>query len=380
MAEPAKRIAVVTAGGDCPGLNAAIRAVVRAAQNMHRWEVWGVRDGMEGFVMPRDKGLFRITGDQVAGILDQGGTILGASNTCDIFAVDLGSGPEDLSGRVTETMQALGLEALVAIGGDGTHHQALKLFEKNVPVVGLPKTIDNDLGGTDRTFGFDTAVGIVMEAVDRLHTTAQSHHRALCVEVMGRHAGWIALHGGLAAGADVILLPEIPYDPDMIARRVASRARYGKRSSMIVIAEGAKTPGGDLVYRQGEGRDVRRDRLGGVAFRVADELRERGIQKVRTVVLGHVQRGGTPSAYDRVLATRLGQHAVGMVERGEFGRTAVLQGTEVTSVTMDQAVRAKRVDPKGQLVTCAREIGISFAAADGSDEHYAQLRTQHGFP
>ena len=377
-----KRIAILTAGGDCPGLNAAIRAVVKTAHNMYGWEVWGVRNGMEGFVGPRSKGFVQLHRADIADILPQGGTILGASNRCDIFAVRRGSGPpKDLSDRVGQTLRAMGISALVMVGGDGTHRMALGLLEKGVPIVGVPKTIDNDLGGTDVTFGFDTAVGVVAEALDRLHTTAESHHRVMCMEVMGRHAGWIALHGGIAGGADVILVPEIPYDPDLVARRISSRRRQGRRFSLVVVAEGARHAGGKLVYRRGEGEDPILDRLGGVSYRVREELEERGMGEVRNVVLGHLQRGGSPSPFDRVLATRLGAQAVGMIERGELGRMAALKGTKITSVDIASAVRRpKRVNPRGDLVETARRIGISFAAANGSDDPYAALRARHEAP
>ncbi|MHC5011258.1 MAG: 6-phosphofructokinase [Planctomycetota bacterium] len=376
------RIAILTGGGDCPGLNAVIRAVVRSAQSLYGWEVYGVRDGMEGFLRPVDEGLVKLTLDDVTDILPRGGTIIGASNRCDIFAVDTGSGEKrDLSDRVPEALAALDISALIMVGGDGTHKQAHRLMERGIPVVGIPKTIDNDLGETDVTFGFDTAVGVVAEALDRLRSTAESHHRVMCVEVMGRHAGWLALYGGLAGGADVILIPEIPYDPDMIARRASSRVKHGRRFSLVVVAEGARRANGEAVYRRGEGKDPIRDRLGGVSYVVADELRERALSEVRNIILGHLQRGGTPSPFDRILATRLGVHAVGMVERGEFGRMAALREREITSVDIGTVIHhPRRVDPHGQRIQYAREVGISFAAADGSDDAYARLRSEYGVP
>jgi 6-phosphofructokinase 1 len=375
------RIAILTGGGDCPGLNAVIRAVVKAAENEHGWEVHGVRDGFEGFLVAGDRGISRLDRPDVAGILPRGGTILGASNRCDLFAVARGGRVVDESHRVPAAMRRRRISALVVVGGEGTHQAALRLYRKGVRVVGVPKTIDNDLGGTDVTFGFDTAVGVACEAIDRLHSTAASHHRVMCVEVMGRHAGWIALHAGLSGGADVILLPEIPYDPDRVASKVASRVRHGRRFSIVVVAEGARRLGGEKVYRTGKGLDPIADRLGGVSFQVAAELSERTGLSVRNTVLGHVQRGGTPSPFDRVLATRYGIHAVRMVAERRFGRMASLSRGEITDVPIARAVaRLKTVDPKGDLVRGAREIGIAFGAADGTDDPYARRRDLHGAP
>jgi 6-phosphofructokinase 1 len=250
-----------------------------------------------------------------------------------------------------------------------------------VRVVGVPKTIDNDLGGTDVTFGFDTAVGVASDAIDRLHSTAASHHRVMCVEVMGRHAGWIALHAGIAGGADVILIPEIPYDPRRIADRIANRVRHGRRFSIVVVAEGAKRRDGDLVFRAGTGKDPILDRLGGVSFRVAEEIATLSNVPVRNTVLGHVQRGGSPSPFDRVLATRFGVAAVEAVAAGRFGEMVALRGSEIVTVPIARAVaRIKSVDPGGQAVRHARLIGISFAAADGSDDAHARRRSSHGAP
>jgi 6-phosphofructokinase 1 len=376
-----RRLAILTGGGDCPGLNAVIRAVVKTAENEHDADVLGIRDGFEGFLAKGDSGISRIDRRDIAGILPLGGTILGASNRCDLFAVKRGGKTVDESGRVPRLLRRHRVSGLIVVGGEGTHKAARDLHKKGVPVVGVPKTIDNDLGGTDVTFGFDTAVGVASEAIDRLHSTAASHHRVMCVEVMGRHAGWIALHAGLAGGADVILLPEIPYDPDRIADRVASRARRGRRFSIVVVAEGARRPDGAKVYRTGEGRDPIADRLGGLSFRVAQELSERTGLSVRNTVLGHVQRGGSPSPFDRVLATRFGVHAVRMVVERRFGRMASLRDGEVVDVPIVEAVaRLKTVDPRGDLVRAAREVGVSFAAADGSDDPYARRRSRHGAP
>jgi 6-phosphofructokinase 1 len=267
------------------------------------------------------------------------------------------------------------------IGGEGTHKAAHRLHQLGVAIVGVPKTIDNDLGGTDVTFGFDTAVGIACDAVDRLHSTAASHHRVMCVELMGRHAGWIALHAGIAGGADVVLLPEIAYDPARIVQRVAARQRHGRRFSIVVVAEGAKRAGGRPVFRRGKGDDPIHDRLGGVSFDVAEELATQTDLSVRSTVLGHVQRGGSPSPRDRLLATGFGIHAVRALAEGALGRMVALRGTEITTVPIEDAVATlKTVDPSGDMIRSAREMGISFAAADGSDDPYAQRRRHFGAP
>ncbi len=376
-----RRIAILTGGGDCPGLNAVIRAVVKSAVNVHGWEVYGVRDGIEGFLAPDDGGLFRLGRDDIAGILPRGGTILGASNRLDIFRVKDASGGEvDRSAVVAEAMRARRIDALITVGGDGTQTMALRLAEQGVPVVGVPKTIDNDLLGTDRTFGFDTAVGVVAEAIDRLYTTAESHHRVMLVEVMGRHTGWIALHGGLASGAEVVLIPEIPYDPRRIVEHVALRARLGRRFSIVVVSEGAVRPDGENVWQEGTPDEARLRRLGGIAFRLTEEIASISDLEVRPVVLGHVQRGGTPSPFDRVLATRMGAHAIELVAAGRTGRMVALRGAAMTDVPLaDVAHRVRSIDRHGDLVRAAREVGISFAAADGSDDAWRAGRERSGF-
>jgi 6-phosphofructokinase 1 len=376
------RIAILTGGGDCPGLNAVIRAVVKTAHNEHGWQVIGVRNGFEGFLARGDAGFVAVTREMVAGLLPRGGTILGASNRCDLFAVRRGSGPpRDESARVGRALRRLRAGALLLVGGEGTQKAGLALSRLGVPVIGIPKTIDNDLSGTDRTFGFDTAVHVVAEALDRLHTTAESHHRVMCVEVMGRHAGWIALHGGLAGGADVILIPEIAYDPERIARKLRSRVRHGRTFSIVVVAEGARKDGGRPTWARGHGADPIEDRLGGAGAVVAKEIRESAGLETRTTVLGHVQRGGTPTAFDRALATRMGVHAVELVQRRAFGRLVALQGTAIGSVPLASAVRRLHtVDPRGEEVRAARRIGVSFAAADGSDDRHDRARARHGAP
>ncbi len=376
-----RRIAILTGGGDCPGLNAVIRAVFKTAENVHGWEVYGVRDGFEGFLVPGGMGITRLERGDIAGILPEGGTILGASNRLNLFAVQRGRRVVDESGRVPRLLGELGISGLVLVGGEGTHLAAARLTAMGVPVVGVPKTIDNDLGGTDVTFGFDTAVGIACEALDRLHSTAASHHRVMLLEVMGRHAGWIALHAGLAGGADVILIPEIPFDSKRIAARITSRMRHGRRFSIVVVAEGAKRGGGAPVFRTGEGKDPIRDRLGGVSALVAEELGALSGLTVRSTILGHVQRGGSPSAFDRVLATRLGVHAVETLAAGKTGVMVSLRGTEISTVPIAEAVATlKTVDPAGAAVRAARELGISFGAADGSDDAFFSSRRSHGAP
>ncbi len=367
---PARRIAILTAGGDCPGLNAVIRAAARTAWAAHGWEVFGVRNGAEGLLEPRGRGLRRLAPRDVAGILPRGGTILGASNRCDLYAVpDARGRPRDRSGAALALLRRRGIDALVVVGGDGSMRMAERLFRQGLAVVGVPKTIDNDVWGTDRTFGFDTAVEIVTQAIDRLYTTAESHHRVMLVEVMGRHSGFIALHAGLAGGAEVILLPEIPFDPRRIAAKVEARARRGRNYSIVVVAEGARAAGGHLVFREGDGGDELHSRLGGVSAEVADALRALTRLEVRHIVLGHVQRGGTPTAYDRMLASWMGQHAVSMLARDEGGAMVALHGTELRSVPLEAVVQGvRRVEVDGALVRAARQIGVSFAAADGGDD------------
>jgi 6-phosphofructokinase 1 len=318
------RIGVLTGGGDCPGLNAVIRAVVRKGVGVHGFEVLGYRDGWKGPI----EGLTMELGvDEVRGILPRGGTILGSSRT-NPFKID--GGVE----QIKDNLAAGGVDALVAIGGEDTLGVATKLADLGVDVVGVPKTIDNDLSGTDFTFGFDTAVNIASEAIDRLHTTAESHHRALVVEVMGRHAGWIALHSGISGGANVVLIPEVPFDIDEVCDLVRKRfeTRY---SPIIVVAEGAvPREGGDMSLVSGETDAFGHVRLGGIGDRVAAEIEQRTGAEARAVVLGHIQRGGTPSAFDRWLATRFGLHAVDAVAEKDFGKMVALRGTDIVRVPL----------------------------------------------
>ncbi|HSF26314.1 MAG TPA: 6-phosphofructokinase [Actinomycetes bacterium] len=329
------RVGVLTGGGDCPGLNAVIRAIVRKGSTDYGYEVVGFKDGwkgpLEGLTMALDR-------KAVRGILPRGGTILGTSRT---NPAKIDSGLE----RIRDGLAAAGADALIAIGGEDTLGVASQLHEMGVNVVGVPKTIDNDLSATDYTFGFDTAVNIVMEAIDRLHTTAESHHRALIVEVMGRHAGWIALHGGLAGGANVILIPEVPFDIADVADHVSHRFK-DHYSSIIVVAEGAAPKEGTMAVQNAEVDAFGHVRLGGIGERVAAEIQERTGKEARTAVLGHIQRGGTPTAFDRWLATRFGLHAIDAVHEGAWGTMVALHGTEIRRVALHEATGTlKVVDP-----------------------------------
>ncbi len=330
------RIGVLTGGGDCPGLNAVIRAVVRKGVMVHGHEFLGFRDGwkgpLEGLTMP-------LGVPEVRGILPRGGTILGSSRT-NPFTVY--GGAEQLRANLS----AFGVDALIAIGGEDTLGVANRLHAQGVNVVGVPKTIDNDLNATDYTFGFDTAVNIAMEAIDRLHTTAESHHRALIIEVMGRHAGWIALHAGLAGGANVILIPEIPFSLERVCAYVESRFQ-SHYSPIIVVAEGASPNGGESATID-KGLDAfGHVRLGGIGEWLAGQIELKTGKEARTTVLGHIQRGGTPSAFDRVLATRFGLHAVDAVHDGDFGVMVALRGTDIVRVPLVDAItELKTVGPE----------------------------------
>jgi len=328
------RIGVLTGGGDCPGLNAVIRAVVRKGSEVYGHEFVGFRDGWKG---PLEGLTMQLGVPQVRGILPRGGTILGSSRTNPI-KVEAGIG------RIEDQLRTLGVDALIAIGGEDTLGVATELAAHGVNVVGVPKTIDNDLGATDYTFGFDTAVQIAVDAIDRLHTTAESHHRALIVEVMGRHAGWIALHSGLAGGANVILIPERPFDIDEVCAYVT--ARFERHyAPIIVVAEGAQPAEGTIAHQQGELDAFGHARLGGIGHLLEREIEARTGYESRQTVLGHVQRGGTPTAYDRVLATRFGLHAIDAVHEGESGVMVALQGTAIVRVPLADATRELKTVP-----------------------------------
>ncbi|HXG68812.1 MAG TPA: ATP-dependent 6-phosphofructokinase, partial [Blastocatellia bacterium] len=334
MSASIKRIGVLTGGGDAPGLNAVIRAVVKTAYGVYGWEVVGIEDGFEGLLgEPRTR---LLTPNDVRGLLPRGGTILGTVNRGH-FAVRRRDGQhvkdEGVFREATRNFERLGLEALVVIGGEGSQIIGYELSCMGLPVVGVPKTIDNDLMGTDLTFGFDTALDIATDAIDRLHTTAESHDRVMLVEVMGRHVGWIALLAGIGGGADVILIPEIPFHMDKVAAKILRREAQGHHFSIIVVAEGAKPVGGSLVFQDTGGVD-RAPRLGGIAERVADELARLTSKECRVVVLGHLQRGGTPTAFDRVLATCYGSAAVRAIARGKFGHMVAWRSNEILTVPL----------------------------------------------
>jgi ATP-dependent phosphofructokinase / diphosphate-dependent phosphofructokinase len=332
------RVGVLTGGGDCPGLNAVIRAVVRRGVQEFGLEFVGFRDGWRG---PMEADTVPLDVHAVRGILPRGGTILGSSRTNPFKENGPGrSGVE----RIKDNLAGLGVDALVVIGGEDTLGVAARLNDEGIPVVGVPKTIDNDLGATDYTFGFDTAVNIAMEAIDRLHTTAESHHRALIVEVMGRHAGWIALHAGLAGGANVILIPERPFDIDKVVAWVEHRfqTRY---APIVVVAEGAHPVSDELSLASGNLDAFGHVRLGGVGQLLAEEIEKRTGKEARCTVLGHIQRGGTPTAFDRVLATRFGLHAVAAVYDEAFGTMVALRGTDIVRVPLVEATRELKLVP-----------------------------------
>lgn len=362
MAEKRKKIGVLTGGGDCPGLNAVIRAVVKTAINEYDWQVFGIEDGFEGLILP---GKVRKLGfDDVRGILPRGGTILGTTNRANPFeyTVESEDGYEtiDVSDDVIRYVRVLGLDAVIAIGGDGSLRIAEELMRKGLPVVGVPKTIDNDILETEVTFGFDTALNTAMDALDKLHTTAESHHRVIVLEVMGRDAGWIALEAGISGGADVILIPEIPYNIDIIARKIRSRNQRGAEFSIVVVAEGAKMEGGEASYL--EAKDVGgMQRLGGIGEQLAQQLKECCNAEVRVTVLGHLQRGGSPTAFDRLLASRFGTMAVHLVAEGKLGYMVALKNGKVVSVPIRDAVRRQKFVPlESDLVLTALGLGLNL--------------------
>jgi 6-phosphofructokinase 1 len=329
------RIGVLTGGGDCPGLNAVIRAVVRKGVAVYGHEFLGYRDGWRG---PLEGDSRPLGIPEVRGILPRGGTILGSSRTNPLKE-------EGGVQRIIENLEADGVEGLIVIGGEDTLGVATELQQRSVKVVGVPKTIDNDLGATDYTFGFDTAVNIAMEAVDRLHTTAESHHRVLIVEVMGRHAGWIAFHAGLGGGANVILIPEQPFDVEKVCAYIERRFQ-SQYAPIIVVAEGAQPLGGVPEAEYAPTDAFGHARLGGIAHWLEGEIESRTGKEARATVLGHVQRGGTPTAFDRVLATRFGLHAIDAVDRGDWGKMTALRGTEIHLVELAEATRELRVVPE----------------------------------
>ncbi|MGP1347890.1 MAG: 6-phosphofructokinase [Phycisphaerales bacterium] len=360
-----KRIGILTGGGDCPGLNAVIRAVAKTAIFDHGWEVFGIRDGYLGLIEDRVRAL---SADDVSGILTVGGTILGTSNKANparyCTGMDADGEPvwADVTDRCLATIERHGLDAIVAIGGDGTMAGAMPFVEAGVNVVGVPKTIDNDIPGTEISFGYLTAVDICTEALDRLHTTAASHSRVMIAEVMGRNAGWIALAAGIAGGADVILLPELPFDLGAIAEMVAHRARIGRSFTMVCVAEGARAADGERVVARRDESSPDPVRLGGIGHWLAGELERVAGAECRAAVLGHVQRGGSPCAADRVLATEFGHRATGLLSEGARNRMVVRRGGVVTDADLREvgAGGQRTVPLDHPLIAAARSVGTSF--------------------
>jgi ATP-dependent phosphofructokinase / diphosphate-dependent phosphofructokinase len=357
-----RRIAINTGGGDAPGLNAVIRASTLAALQKG-WEVLGIRRGYTGLLQGEvdgEPGVFPLTAHTVRGITHLGGTILGTTTRGNPFGLEVRQpdgtwGTSDRSDEIVERFAELGIDALIAIGGDGSLNIANALNRKGLPVVGVPKTIDNDLAATDSTFGFQTAVEVATDAIGRLHSTAEAHQRAMIVQVMGRHTGWIALESGLAGGADVIVIPEIPYKTDVIVRKIQERDRAGRRFSIVVLAEGAQPAGGEPSYIDDSGR------YGGIAEILAREIETTTGKETRSLVLGHIQRGGTPIAYDRNLALRFGAAAVRCIDAGHLGTMVALQGPEIRPVPLADAVRElKSVPVDSDTVLTARQLGISL--------------------
>lgn len=351
------KVGMLTGGGDCPGLNAVIRAVVRKGIFHYDDQLVGFLEGWRGLIEDQS---MELDLDAVSGILPRGGTILRTSRT------NPSKRPDGFD-RCIKTIEAHKLDAVVAIGGDDTLSVAQKLHEKGVPVVGVPKTIDNDLGGTDYTFGFDTACNIVCEAIDRVHTTAEAHNRVMVVEVMGRDAGWIALYSGIAGGADVILIPERPFDVDRVAESIRQRHERGRYFSIVVVAEGAKFgtgSGASVVQDVGGIDEFGHAKLGGIANTLAREIEKRTGFETRAVVLGHIQRGGSPSAFDRVLATRYGLGAIDMVHRGEFGRMAALRANKIVSIPLQEAISKNRV-VDDEIIQIASGLFEEIGAAAG---------------
>ena len=357
-----KKIAVLTGGGDCPGLNAVIRAVTKTAINRHKLEVWGIEDGYLGLIEDR---IHPLSFRDVSNILTLGGTILGSSNTSNPFSYPVRSGKrtvnKDVSDLCLKNLRKRGIDALVCIGGDGTMCSAAAFAKKGLPVMGIPKTIDNDVWGTDITFGFNTAVTTATEAIDKLHTTASSHHRVMILEVMGRYAGWIALHAGAAGGSDVILIPEIPYKLDKIAEVVRARSKKGKRFSIITVAEGAKPKGGKQVIYKKIKNSPDPIRLGGIANVLAEQLGQMTGISCRGVNLGHIQRGGSPTPVDRVLGTHFGHHAMELLMKGQTNRLVVWKDGHLNSVPLSRiAGKIKTVKTNDPLVLAAKAVGTSF--------------------
>ena len=362
-----KRVGIRTGGGDCPGLNAVIRAVTKAAITSHDLEIFGIEDGYLGLIEDRIRPLGF---DDVSNILDLGGTILGSSNKADPARYCVGCTVdgslifEDVTDRVVEHARAHELDLLVCIGGDGTMSGSWPLIERGIRIVGVPKTIDNDLMHTEITFGFDTAVATATEALDRIRTTAASHHRVMLVEMMGRNAGWLTLHAAAASGADIVLIPEIEYDLEAICARCVERSEHHKAYTIIAVSEGAKPIGGKVVVDQVVHDSPDPVRLGGVSEVLCEQIAKRTNLECRATILGHVQRGGRPTAHDRVLGTRFGHHAIKMILAGTFNHMAAMQAGELTSVPISEvAGRQRLVSLDDPLVAALRATGVSFGEA-----------------
>ncbi|MBN2482796.1 MAG: 6-phosphofructokinase [Candidatus Omnitrophica bacterium] len=364
MAKKAKirRIAILTAGGDCPGLNAVIRAVSKKAILDHDMEVIGIADGYDGLIHNRHR---KLEFTDVSGILTRGGTILGTSNIANPYRYPVKKGKkikyQDVSATVIKNIEKLKIECLVCVGGDGTMAIAHGLMNQGVRVIGIPKTIDNDLKGTDITFGFNSAVNIATEAIDRIHDTAQSHHRVMIIEVMGRKAGWIALYSGVAGGADLILLPEIPYDMDIVTQCVKMRHKKGKRFSIIAISEGAKPKGGKVTVRKLVTDGSEPVRLGGVGVSLGDKIENLTGIETRTVVLGHLQRGGSPIPADRILGTELGAKTIDFIIDKKFGCMVGVVKNQLLPIPLDVVAQGSRLVPLDhELIRAARSVGTCF--------------------
>jgi 6-phosphofructokinase 1 len=356
-----KRLGILTGGGDAPGLNAVIRAAVKTAISVYDCEVFGIKNGYDGFL--ESDGIVPLGVEEVRGILPRGGTILGAANRGNPYARKIiRDGAEitiDVSSEIVKGIEKLKLDALLVLGGDGTLRIAHELWQKGAPVIGVPKTIDNDIGGTEVTFGFDTALNIATEAFDRLHTTAESHHRAMVLELMGRDAGFIALQAGISGGADVILIPEIPFKFESVMAKIRERSEKGRKFSILAVSEGAKSLDGGQVFSR-SGDEIYVPRLGGIGQVVGEYIEKQGFES-RVTVLGHLQRGGTPTSFDRSLATRYGAAAVRLAARGGFDRMVALQGGKITDIPLEEATAIpKRVKLDDDAVITARNVGISF--------------------
>lgn len=357
-----KTIGILTGGGDCPGLNAVIRAVVKTAIGQYGFRVLGFRDGYKGLVLNDYQELHS---NDVSGILDRGGTILGTSNKDNPFKFVVSSGEKleykDMSDTCIDNLSKLGVDYFIAIGGDGTLTSALDFHKKGLKIVGVPKTIDNDLSGTDLTFGYNTAVTTATEALDKLHSTAESHHRVMILEVMGRTAGWIALESGIAGGADVIVLPEIPYSIESICNKIVERKKHGKNFSIVVVSEGARPIDGDVVVAKVVADSPDPIRLGGIGNKLGNDIENNIHIDTRVTVLGHLQRGGHPTPFDRVLSTRFGVKAVELCVEGKFGRMVALKKNSIEDVSLEEAVgKLKLVPLDHNLVKSARYTGICF--------------------